>query len=77
MSVKAALLTDHSRGSRNKDCVAIIFRMVTVMYVSMTSRALSVIGRCPSFVVRIIFFDDYQIVERGALGIEGPELFED
>jgi len=52
-SVKAASSTNYSGGSRNKDSVAIVFVMVTVMYVSMTSRASSVIGRCPSLVVGV------------------------
>ena len=68
MSVKATSVTDHGRGSRNEDCVAIVFVMVTVMYVSMTPRASSVIGRCSGFVIGIIFFDDYRIVERAKWG---------
>jgi len=63
MSVKAALSTDYSGGSRNEDSVAIVFVMVTVIYVLMTSRASSVIGRCPSLVVGVIFLDDYGIME--------------
>ena len=63
MSVKAASLTDYSGGSRNEDSVTIVFVMVTVMYVSMTSRASSVIGRCPSLVVGVIFLDNYWIME--------------
>ena len=68
MSLKAASVTDHGGGSRNKYCVTIIFVMVTVMYVSMTSRASSVIGRCPSLVVGVIFLDDYWIVKRARWG---------
>ena len=66
--MKTASSTDHSRGSRNEDRVTIIFGMVTVVYVLMTSRASSVIGRCPCFVVGVIFFDNYRIVERANWG---------
>jgi len=61
-------VTDHGGGSRDKDCVAIVFVMITVMYVSMTPRASSVIGRCSGFVIGVIFLDDYRIVEGAKWG---------
>ena len=63
MSVKTTSVTDHGGNSRDEDCVAIIFVMITVMYVSMASRASSVVGRCSGFVIGVIFLDDYRIVE--------------
>jgi len=68
MSMKAASVTDHGGGSRNKDRVAIFFVMVTVMYVSMTPRASSVISRCSGFVIGVIFLDNYRIVEGAKWG---------
>jgi len=68
MSLKAASVTDHGGGSRYEDRVAIVFVMVTVMYVSMTPRALSVIGRCSGFIIGIIFLDNYRIMERAKWG---------
>jgi len=68
MSVKATSSTDHSRGSRNEDHVAIIFGMITVVYVSMASGASSVIGRCPSFIIGVIFLYDYGIMEGAKWG---------
>jgi len=68
MSLKAASVTNHGGGSRDKDRVAIVFVMVTVMYVPMTPRASSVIGRCSGFVIGIIFLDDYRIMERAKWG---------
>jgi len=61
-------VTDHGGGSRDEDRVAIVFIMVTVVYVSMTPRALSVIGRCSGFVIGIIFLNDYRIMERAKWG---------
>ena len=68
MSVKTTSVTDHGGDSRNKDCVAIIFIMITVMYVSMASRASSVVGRCSSFIIGVIFLDNYRIVEGAKWG---------
>jgi len=68
MSLKVASVTNHGRGSRDEDRVAIVFVMVTVMYVPMTPRALSVIGRCSGFVIGIIFLNDYRIVEGAKWG---------
>jgi len=68
MSVKTASVTDHGGDSRDEDCVAIIFVMITVMYILMASRASSVVGRCSSFVIGVIFFDDYRIVEGAKWG---------
>ena len=68
MSVKTTSVTYHGGDSRDKDCVAIIFVMITVMYVSMASRASSVVGRCSSSVIGVIFLDDYQIVEGAKWG---------
>ena len=79
VTVKAALSTDHSRGSRNKDCVAIIFGMVTVVYVSMASRhrvlsagvLVSLLESSSSTTIRL--WNE----PTGARRIEGPELFEE
>ena len=68
MSLKAASVTDHGGGSRDEDCVAIIFVMITVMYILMASRASSVVGRCSGFIIRVIFLDDYWIVEGAKWG---------
>jgi len=68
MSLKATSVTDHGGGSRDKDCVTIVFVMITVMYVSMTPRALSIVGGCSGFVIGVIFLDDYQIVEGAKWG---------
>jgi len=68
MSLKTALMTDHGRDSMGEDCVAIVFVMVTVVYVSMTPRALSVVGRCSGFVIGVVFLDDYRIVKGAKWG---------
>jgi len=68
MPLKTASVTNHGRGSRDEDRVAIVFVMVTVMYVPMTPRALSVIGRCSGFVIGIVFLDNYRIMERAKWG---------
>ena len=68
MSLKSASVTDHGRGSRDEDSVTIIFVMITVMYVSITSRASSVVSRCSGFVIRVIFLDNYRIVEGAQWG---------
>jgi len=68
MSMKAASVTDYGGDSRDEDHVTIVFVMITVMYVSMTPRASSVVGRCSGFVIGVIFLDNYQIVEGAKWG---------
>jgi len=68
MSLKAASVTDHGGGSRDEYCVAIVFVMITVIYVSMTPRASSIVGGCSGFIIRVIFDDDYRIVEGAKWG---------
>jgi len=68
MSLKAASVTDHGGGSRDEDCVAIVFVMITAMYVSMTPRALSVVSRFSGFVIGVIFLNNYRIVEGAKWG---------
>jgi len=61
-------VTDHGRDSRGEDCVAIVFVMVTVVYVSMTPRASSVVGRCSGFVIRVVFLNNYRIMKGAKWG---------
>ena len=79
MFLKAALVTDHGGGSRDEDRVAIVFVMVTVMYVQMTPRASSVIVGVLALSSESSSSTTIGLWKEpsGALGREGPELFED
>jgi len=60
---------DHNRSPRNNVCVAVVFGMVVIVYISMTSWTSSVVSTQHGIVVGVIFFNDYKIVKRGNWGL--------
>jgi len=74
MTVKATSPTDHNRGSRNEDRVAVFFRMKIVVNVLMASGTLSVVdGQC-GVIVGVAILNDYRIMEGADRGLRNQKI---